>query len=1285
MAEDIIQRLGFDAGGAIASINNLRTTLDSLNTILATTGKEIRSWNTGGAGASKAFDMMQKSAKGLLDQFTAISKAQANMVATKGTTLPTSGIESQMNLIQQLTTAWGSLPNTVSATTRQAFAGGIAEAAQFANANKLSAQQVVQSFTTMGAGTTGAVAQLGARLKNLAATHASAANQLQRGNQRLTISFRTLVQIIQFRYLITGLNALGQAFKEGVTSGADFSRQLGMIQTVAGKGANMDKIESDLVRLSRLFARPLSDVGAGYYLTLQNQVGNAAQSMKVLEQAMKVAVATGSTTTDAVDTLTVAINGFKLGADSAGDVSGKLFKAMEIGRFQFSEMKDTIGRVASIARELGVSLEEVLGPVSTMTRQGVKFTTAVTQMRAILSQTLKPTEALKAIYSEKWGVETVEQAISKFGGLLPMLKALETETKGSNSELAKAFTNLRALTGAVSILGENYKEAVADTLKIKEANEALADSVYSIVAQTPGQKFAQLTNKISTNFIELGQSILPVLNSVLGVIEKLTSALSKLGTPGLFVFSGAVVAAVAPSIKLFGTWLWSINACKVALLGLGRAIPAIGALWLSWETGKLLAPLVADLLNIPLKARTMHVALLEQEKKYSEEIDKENLKRVQSTIETNKSIKDSTVSVLTELQKINGRITDDIAQSNKNSVSTLKGELGNIISTQERLVKKLQQTAENGGQAMTDAMRDYTKNSQAFADKEFGFRLDSMDNVHKAYAQMNRAQEQLNTAMGSLRKATQPEEFVAIKEALSDAAGFASAASSSASQEQNNRGLLARTRGQELQIAQAMTQVDANRINAIRQAGVEATKNLKLEEKKLADMKTAVQDILKGYTQFTSTGKPKSEEDMTQDFQKAQVAWTSLINLMSKDKSVNLSAFLGVANLQKDLNAMGQKLPGMQTQVTFEYQQGLNKLMGAFKEIPKEVHIAFPELDKYSPFFDLMNRIASKTDEMATLTPKVAAFNGEIKKLQGIVSARVTESFGNVLPNISVLSKQTTNTNALAQAYNSMLLAVKNIGEVDPNNLQAFQQTLSQSQKALENFDLLAEKHPLQNSLLVDQNTVQAARDAIQQISQQFYGKITGSPDLEAKAQLDKLTQQINLARTTFGDGIVIPVTLTGGTAENVASIAQNAPIINTNAQTTATAYGLQASNAERVANAQERIKNAQSMATPITQANGGPMRFASGGMFKPHGTDTIPAMLSPGEFVVNARATRSFFSQLVAMNAGVKPVYRQDGGTVTNVGDINVSVNGSSSTRQTAREIATALRREVRRGTSKL
>jgi hypothetical protein len=77
--------------------------------------------------------------------------------------------------------------------------------------------------------------------------------------------------------------------------------------------------------------------------------------------------------------------------------------------------------------------------------------------------------------------------------------------------------------------------------------------------------------------------------------------------------------------------------------------------------------------------------------------------------------------------------------------------------------------------------------------------------------------------------------------------------------------------------------------------------------------------------------------------------------------------------------------------------------------------------------------------------------------------------------------------------------------------------------------------------------------------------------------------------------------------------------------------------------------------------------------------------MLSPGEFVVNARSTRKFFSQLQAINAGVRPVFRQDGGPVTNVGDINVTVTGGRDGTLTGRQIASSLRRELRRNTSSL
>lgn len=99
--------------------------------------------------------------------------------------------------------------------------------------------------------------------------------------------------------------------------------------------------------------------------------------------------------------------------------------------------------------------------------------------------------------------------------------------------------------------------------------------------------------------------------------------------------------------------------------------------------------------------------------------------------------------------------------------------------------------------------------------------------------------------------------------------------------------------------------------------------------------------------------------------------------------------------------------------------------------------------------------------------------------------------------------------------------------------------------------------------------------------------------------------------------------------------------------------------------------------------AKGGFVRhFASGSLAR--GTDTIPAMLSPGEFVVNAASTRKFFSQLVAINSGQKPIFRADGGPVSNTfGDINITVD--SSTPVNARQLANELRRELRKKTTRL
>jgi hypothetical protein len=108
---------------------------------------------------------------------------------------------------------------------------------------------------------------------------------------------------------------------------------------------------------------------------------------------------------------------------------------------------------------------------------------------------------------------------------------------------------------------------------------------------------------------------------------------------------------------------------------------------------------------------------------------------------------------------------------------------------------------------------------------------------------------------------------------------------------------------------------------------------------------------------------------------------------------------------------------------------------------------------------------------------------------------------------------------------------------------------------------------------------------------------------------------------------------------------------------------------------------NLSSSPKAAQKAHGGIVKYLSVGG---RGTDTIPAMLSAGEVVVNARSARRFFPQLQAINAGADPVYRADGGNTTvNVGDINISE--SHGPKQTAREVMTAFRRELRRGSGRL
>ena len=93
---------------------------------------------------------------------------------------------------------------------------------------------------------------------------------------------------------------------------------------------------------------------------------------------------------------------------------------------------------------------------------------------------------------------------------------------------------------------------------------------------------------------------------------------------------------------------------------------------------------------------------------------------------------------------------------------------------------------------------------------------------------------------------------------------------------------------------------------------------------------------------------------------------------------------------------------------------------------------------------------------------------------------------------------------------------------------------------------------------------------------------------------------------------------------------------------------------------------------TKIALANGGLVKYmASGGMFSSLGTDIVPAMLTPGEFVISRPAVRSFgVDRLKAINSG-----QSSDGSVYNY-EVNVNVKSDANPDQIARAVMTEIKR---------
>jgi TP901 family phage tail tape measure protein len=238
----------------------------------------------------------------------------------------------------------------------------------------------------------------------------------------------------------------GFALTKVIADVKELDTNLRRLGTVGGNVAALDKGLGALSdRLDSVANK--AELAAASYQALSAGFTETGANLRVVEAATKAAVGGLADITGVVDVTTKTLNAYNMSGDQATKVTDSISKAIEFGQVQWSDYTSQLGRVASIAAIVGVSLDEVNAFIAAATKNGATAEVAFTGLGATLAMILKPSkesaEAAEAL-GINWTLagirgEGFESLMSKLAIAMQQNPVLATEMVGGQEALRGAF------------------------------------------------------------------------------------------------------------------------------------------------------------------------------------------------------------------------------------------------------------------------------------------------------------------------------------------------------------------------------------------------------------------------------------------------------------------------------------------------------------------------------------------------------------------------------------------------------------------------------------------------------------------------------------------------------------------------------------------------------------------------------------------------------------------------------------------------------------------------------
>lgn len=1145
---------------------------------------------------------------------------------------------------------------------------------EFQVKNRIAAAEVNRIWTELNAGQiknySGALSGVQQKLIAVQKAQAGLGRELKNSAssaREFNLSLLSIQRMLTSAFIYRSFYNITSAIREGVAEAIKLQKAIAEIQTISQQNQlPFDEWLQGIKAVSNAWGVDLNDTASAVYQTLSNQIAVGQQAIEFVNTAAKFAITTQTTTKDAVDLLTAAINAFELSASDAEYVAANLFKTIELGRVRAEEMAQSFGQIAPLANALGIGLEELDATIASVTINGLKYNQAATQIRGIMTKLIKPTEEMSAFFREI-GVNSGEAAIQTYG-LAGLLELMAKRADGSSTELAKLFNNIRGLTGATLLTGSSLQTYVDDLQKAQNAEADYAKAV-ELVMQSAGKKLEVEITKIRNIFrTEFGNYIVEILGSATQYAGALEVAIK--------VVANSITALLIPATVLLGRALYSLalsNPYTAIAVAIYEIITLLRTLSKSTEE---VAKKAADDWSESYKARAKSEsdAIANSLRTFERAVDIQNrevlkqsatviaewnkiidaqdaaFKTLQERVGTNsKEIVKSIEEQARQAEKLYSQYTRD-AEAAVTDVKDLFREASRTIFDwnieeldiegkvkaidtriaqlrKERLIVASTNDTD-AVKAISDEIRNLFKQRQQLTrqagqederatEKAKKLQLDSSDEVMDYQRRRNRLEVELRNE--TAKRKPEQDKILKLQRQISDL-------------DQKHLEKMNEIRLQMQQI----TYNNVQRIDyekqyigliveeaAIRQAlSQQAAKNAEVARKEQLQATLLGEDLKRAYADFKGYDLEKllaldDPTKLTNEYKKLSSTFDELIMLQSR------------AGVEQTKNA---DLQTQKQQLAIAYEKRLSQIQAerAQKEITDNRKI-------------VEDRIKAIRDQLAADQQQVEKTGAILAGIRGLLVSRGTDIEARDI----LASGAAPSVEREAQQYLATLAKVDSTLQAISANRSIPVDALANIVTELRKIDQLSNYNLLPEG--IDEELGKFA-DVLDKDAQRTRNSVTAQNELvTGRAALETLTKQYSEA-----------VQFSTKTLEEA-----KAPV---------DAYK---KSIEDLTGALQGLAAAQNQIKAITLGTGTVDEFATGG---PAGSDYISAKLNPGEFVVNAAATKKYFTQLVAMNSGRRYAA---GGPVSNVntGDFNITVQSSGNEAVDAVKIGKALRRSIRQG----